>query len=108
MVFLGTPFRGSAASSWGLTIAKCTSALGFGSNSQLLQTLEKGSERLDLLLTDFTIMAKRVGMKLVCFYELRETKLKLKICGHDLGKKTMVSGGLDCLEWKKTRVTFWI
>lgn len=87
VIFLGTPFRGSGASSWGVTIAHCASTLGLGANTRLLKTLEEGSERLDLLLNDFTVMAKLVGMKLVCFYELRETrmgKLGIKF-------KTMVS-----------------
>lgn len=56
-----------------MIIANCASTLGLGADKRLLKTLQEGSERLDLLLNDFTVMAKLVGMKLVCFYELHET-----------------------------------
>ncbi|KAF8455013.1 hypothetical protein BGX38DRAFT_1328316 [Terfezia claveryi] len=44
IVFLGTPFRGSPASTWGTIITHCTSALGLGSHSMLLKILEDNSE----------------------------------------------------------------
>src|SRR5919202_1132829 len=81
-VFLGTPFRGSAASSWGVTLAKCAASLGIHSENKLLKTLLENSEVLDRLMDDFTainqavsIMPERPPMKLICFYETKETKL---------------------------------
>ena len=77
IVFLGTPFRGSPASTWGTIITRCTSALGLGSHTVLLKTLENHSERLDLLLSDFLVVAKQFDIRLVCFYETKPTRLGL-------------------------------
>lgn len=84
IIFLGTPFRGSGSSAWRATIAKSAALLGFGSDYRLLEMLERGSERLDLLLNDFTVMAKLVGMELLCFYET-------KMGSFGVGIKTLVS-----------------
>ena len=75
IVFLGTPFRGSKASSWGVIMTNCASALGLGSDNRLLKTLEEGSERLDILLKDFLCVAKSYEMRLECFYETKRTPL---------------------------------
>jgi Putative serine esterase (DUF676) len=85
ILFLGTPHRGSKASSWGKMLAKGASVLGFGSEIRLLQTLERSSERLDLLLTDFSAMARELRLEIVCFYEVLETQL-----GKPYSIKTMV------------------
>ncbi|KAF8458482.1 hypothetical protein BGX38DRAFT_570899 [Terfezia claveryi] len=75
IVFLGTPFRGSKASSWGVTITNCASVLGLGSDNRLLKTLKEGSERLDILLKDFLRIAKTYDMRLECFYETKRSSL---------------------------------
>ena len=75
IVFLGTPFRGSKASSWGVIMTNCASVLGLGSDNRLLKTLKEGSERLDTLLQDFVYMAKIYAMRLECFYETKGTFL---------------------------------
>ena len=86
IVFLGTPFRGSPASTWGTIITRCTSALGLGSHTVLLKTLEEHSERLDLLLSDFLVISKQFDIRLLCFYETKPTWLGLS----NLGVSTMV------------------
>lgn len=49
--------------------------LALSSENRLLETLKQGLGRLVQLVNDFTVMAKLVRMKLVCFYEMYETKL---------------------------------
>ena len=88
IVFLGTPFRGSLTSTWGTIITWCTSALGLGSHTMLLKTLENNSERLDLLLSDFVAIAKQFNIQLVCFYETKPTWLGLS--NYPLGMRTIV------------------
>ena len=56
-------------------MTNCASALGLGSDSRLLKTLEEGSERLDILLKDFLCVAKSYEMRLECFYETKKTPL---------------------------------
>ena len=75
-VFLGTPFRGSKASSWGKTLANCAAGLGFGSDDRLLRTLLENSEVMERLMDDFTSIAQEPPMKLICFYETKQTKFK--------------------------------
>jgi len=77
IVFLGTPFRGSPASTWGAVITRAASALGLGSHDMLLRTLEDRSERLDVLLSHFLVIAKQFDIQLVCFYETKPTWLGL-------------------------------
>src|ERR671933_2010183 len=74
-VFLGTPFRGSKASSWGKTLANCAAALGFRSDDRLLKTLMENSEVMERLMDDFTSITRELPMKLICFYETKQTKL---------------------------------
>ena len=81
-MFLGTPFRGSAASSWGVTLANCAASLGIHSENRLLKTLLENSETLERLMDDFTainqavsIMPERPPMQFICFYETKKTKL---------------------------------
>src|SRR5919202_2092198 len=74
-VFLGTPFRGSKASSWGKTLANCAAALGFQSDDRLLKTLSENSEVMERLMDDFTSIAWELSMKLICFYETKQTTL---------------------------------
>ena len=74
-IFLGTPFRGSKASSWGKTLANCAAALGFRSDDRLLKTLLENSEVMERLMEDFTSIALELSMKLICFYEILQTKL---------------------------------
>ena len=81
ILFLGTPFRGSSASTWGTIITRCTSLLGFGSHGMLLKTLENHSERLDLLLSHFLVIVKQFDIRLVCFYETQPTWLGLGTLG---------------------------
>ena len=88
IVFLGTPFRGSPTSTLGMIITRCTSALGFGSHGMLLKTLEDHSERLDLLLSHFLVIAKQFDIRLVCFYETKPTWLGLGT--YPLGISTIV------------------
>jgi len=88
IVFLGTPFRGSPASTLGAIITRCTSALGFGSHAMLLNTLGDHSERLDLLLSHFLVIAKQFDIRLVCFYETKPTWLGLG--NYPLGMSTIV------------------
>jgi len=88
IVFLGAPFRGSPASTWGAIITRCASALGLGSHDMLLRTLEDHSERLDLLLSQFLVIAKQFDMQLVCFYETKPTWLGLG--NYPLGMSTIV------------------
>ncbi|RPB26408.1 hypothetical protein L211DRAFT_781858, partial [Terfezia boudieri ATCC MYA-4762] len=88
IVFLGTPFRGSPASTWGTIITRCASALGLGSHGMLLKTLEDHSERLDLLLSHFLVIAKQFDIGLVCFYETKPTWLGLG--SYPLGISTIV------------------
>jgi len=88
IVFLGSPFRGSPASTWGAIITRATSALGLGSHDMLLRTLEDHSERLDLLLSQFLVIAKQYDIQLVCFYETKPTWLGLG--NYPLGTSTIV------------------
>ena len=75
VVFLGTPHRGSRASIYGKLIAICAWAFGWNSDNTLISTLELESDRLESLLQDFTAMARKSSMELICFYETLETKL---------------------------------
>jgi len=88
IVFLGTPFRGSPASTWGAIITRFTSAMGLRSHSTLFSTLEDHSERLDLLLSHFLVIAKQFDIQLVCFYETKPTWLGLRY--YPLGMSTIV------------------
>ena len=88
IIFLGTPFRGSPASTLGTVIARCASALGLGSPAMLLKTLEDHSERLDLLPSHFLVIAKQFGIRLVCFYETKPTWMGLG--NYRLGMSTIV------------------
>ena len=92
IVFLGTPFRGSPASTWGAVITRCASALGFGSHATLLKTLEDHSERLDILLSHFLVITKQFDIRLVCFYETKPTWLGLGY--YPLGTSTIVRSQL--------------
>src|SRR5919202_4128963 len=74
-VFLGTPFRGSKASSWGVKLANCAAALGLQSDNRLLKTLLEDSEVMERLIDDFTPITLELSMKLICFYETKQTKL---------------------------------
>lgn len=99
-VFLGTSFGGSGASSWGMMIANSAAIMGFSSETRLLKTLKEGSERLELLVSEFTVMAKLVDMTLVCFYQVHETKLS----SFGIGMTTLVSWrlgyGVDTSSYK--------
>ena len=88
IIFLGTPFRGSPASTLGIIITRCISALGFGSHGMLLKTLEDNSERLDLLLSHFLVIAKQFDIRLECFYETKPTWLGFG--NYPLGMGTIV------------------
>ena len=87
IVFLGTPFRGSSVSTLGVYITWCASLLGLGSHDMLLKTLKDNSERLDLLLSHFLVIAKQFDIRLVCFYETQPTWMGKYIWG----RRTIVS-----------------
>lgn len=93
VIFLGTPFRGSAASVWGAALAGWAKSVGVGGHTTILDTLREGSERLELLLKQFLVIAKRPDpagdlgeMKLVCFYETMCTWMGK----YGIGKNLMV------------------
>ena len=67
VVFLGTPHRGTDASRWGELIARTTKIIG--SEDQILKDLRDGSEDLQDLLYNFSLLVNRNSTKLVCFFE---------------------------------------
>jgi tetratricopeptide (TPR) repeat protein len=68
-VFLGTPFRGSAAVNHALFIANAAKALGYNSCKTLLESLLPSSEGLANLLLEFSKLAVEQNLQIISFYE---------------------------------------
>ncbi|KAL8792427.1 MAG: hypothetical protein Q9195_004960 [Heterodermia aff. obscurata] len=74
-VFLGTPFRGTKSQAKASLLAQMAQSVGLGVNSGLLTLLEKDSEVLMDLLSEFSALARESNIQLVCFFEQHESDL---------------------------------
>lgn len=73
VVFLGTPHRGTNAAKWGSIVAKTAKALGLKTENRILKVLEEDSESSRDLLYEFTLLANRASLTVLCFFEQHET-----------------------------------
>lgn len=73
--FLGTPFHGTSSQSKALVLASMAEHVGWGTPSSLLKVLEKDSEILRSLLTEFSFMARDAQIRLLCFWEENDSDL---------------------------------
>jgi hypothetical protein len=73
--FLGTPFHGTSSQSKALVLANMAELVGWGTPSSLLKVLEKDSEILRSLLTEFSFMARDAQIRLLCFWEENDSDL---------------------------------
>ena len=78
-IFLGTPHRGTRSGNWGEWIAMTAKASGLGSEDSIMKDLREGSESLRDLLYEFTLMANRAPLELVCFFEQHKTDYGNKV-----------------------------
>jgi hypothetical protein len=81
IVFLGTPHRGSASSSWGSLIVQSGKVLGLDGEDRILNDLKKDSEPLEQVVGDFTRWLFDNSVTTVCFYEQYLTDYGSKIGG---------------------------
>ncbi|PNP51091.1 hypothetical protein THARTR1_08319 [Trichoderma harzianum] len=84
IVFLGTPFRGTAfqdIAAWAVPVLKTWALLGKRSVSQLLESVKRSTFYLEELVRTFTRLCqdKDSPCKVHTFYETRETVLPRKI-----------------------------
>jgi hypothetical protein len=75
IVFLGTPNRGSGSQSKAAVIAAIAAMTGFGERSSLLSMLERDSEPLRDLFSDFVRLAVNDAISLTCFFELHKSRV---------------------------------
>jgi hypothetical protein len=73
--FLGTPFHGTSSQSKAMVLASMAEVAGWGTPSSLLKVLEKDSEILRSLLTEFSYMAREAQFRLFCFWEENDSDL---------------------------------
>ncbi|USP75075.1 hypothetical protein yc1106_02349 [Curvularia clavata] len=73
--FLGTPFHGTSSQSKALVLASMAELVGWGTPTTLLKVLEKDSEILRSLLTEFSFMARDAQIRLLCFWEENDSDL---------------------------------
>lgn len=73
--FLGTPFHGTSSQSKAMVLASMAEVAGWGTPSSLLKVLEKDSEILRSLLTEFSFMAREAQFRLLCFWEENDSDL---------------------------------
>ena len=74
IVFLGTPFRGSAAQSYAKTIGNILSLLGQG-NSKIYDAIALQSQALKDQLNDFVRIVNRQAIPIFCFFEQHRSNL---------------------------------
>jgi hypothetical protein len=82
IIFLGTPFRGSKATSSGQTRIRITKLLGSNASERLLNVIDKDTSdgRLQDMRSEFTqicdvILRDQARHKVVCFYEVLPTNI---------------------------------
>jgi|SRR5271170_3537378 len=73
VIFLGTPHRGSEASTWGGYVAACAKEVGLGSEDSILKDLRQDSESLRDTLYNFTLLVNKMSILITCFFEQHET-----------------------------------
>ncbi|KAL1794340.1 hypothetical protein ACET3X_007761 [Alternaria dauci] len=73
--FLGTPFHGTSSQSKAMVLASMAEVAGWGTPSSLLKVLEKDSEILRSLLSEFSYMAREAQFRLFCFWEENDSDL---------------------------------
>ncbi|CAN9440295.1 unnamed protein product [Alternaria alternata] len=73
--FLGTPFHGTSSQSKAMVLASMAEVAGWGTPSSLLKVLEKDSEILRSLLTEFSYIAREAQFRLFCFWEENDSDL---------------------------------
>ncbi|KAI4614052.1 hypothetical protein J4E80_006742 [Alternaria sp. BMP 0032] len=73
--FLGTPFHGTSSQSKAMVLASMAEVAGWGAPSSLLKVLEKDSEILRSLLSEFSYMAREAQFRLLCFWEENDSDL---------------------------------
>ncbi|KAL2842265.1 hypothetical protein BJX68DRAFT_270712 [Aspergillus pseudodeflectus] len=71
VIFLGTPHRGSFMASWGNIAANVMKAVLRSSNTAVLNQLNVGSEMLDMIAQEFSIMMRNDEVKAYSFWEER-------------------------------------
>ena len=74
IIFLGTPFRGSAAQSYAKTIGNILSVLGQG-NSSIYDVIALQSQALKDQLNDFVRIVNRQAIPVFCFFEQHKANL---------------------------------
>ncbi|KAL4883893.1 ankyrin repeat-containing domain protein [Aspergillus karnatakaensis] len=72
-VFLGTPFHGSAAQSWGKLIGTVGSVLGQANYTSLIKTMKSGSSELDDLRDEFLADVGNTRIDVECYFEQEKT-----------------------------------
>lgn len=73
IVFLGTPHRGSRASSWAHLLANVSGLLRFDAEPRILKDLEAFSETMKDLIYDFSQWIHRYQVSTWCFFESHPT-----------------------------------
>ena len=81
IVFLGTPHRGTSAAKWGGIVATSAKALGLGTEDSILKDLQEDSESSKDLLYEFTLLANRASLTIMCFFEQHETDYGKRLGG---------------------------
>lgn len=78
IVFLGTPHRGSKASSWASMLAAGAGMLQFKTEPRILRDLEEFSETMKDLVYDFGQWIHRNQVPAWCFFEQHATDLGIR------------------------------
>ncbi|EFR02207.1 SesB protein [Nannizzia gypsea CBS 118893] len=91
VIFLGTPFQGSSKVTWAKT-AERLCRLVADSNDQIIRDLDRKSDILKKIGTDFLIFVRdryvtrnEYLLQVACFFETKSTKIKIKGIKTDLG-----------------------
>ena len=109
IIFLGTPFRGSAAQSYAKTIGNILSVVGQG-NSKIYEVISLQSQALKDQLNDFVRIVNRQAIPIFCFFEQHKANLSRILKSpmkHNVSMKPLLSTNVSSVVWnlqiKKTR-----
>lgn len=81
MIFFGTPHQGSDLATYGRTLARIPSAIALVPPPGLLESLVKGSLKLQNLTDDFMKLLEMRAFQIVSFYETKPLLYVRKLVG---------------------------